>query len=147
LAILPCREAVWTSVPQELVSSTVRAASQSALGNPVTAGVVSAEGVNLTREGLKAMLLSKLKINGATVLAVFTLTTGGVSLTYRARANEAVIPAQDFQKRAEASKPSESFRKTAIRDDESGSAAIPKVQSKAAQNRFGFGEGSVRQDV
>jgi RNA polymerase sigma factor (sigma-70 family) len=79
-------------VPADLVRSTAQAASLSTAGKAVAAGVVSAQVAALTGEVLKAMLLHKLKLITAMLLATLALAAGGMSLTYRAHATEPANP-------------------------------------------------------
>ncbi len=67
------------SVPAALLSSTIQAANQFAAGN--AAGMVSAEVLGLTREVLRSMYFSKLKIKmaiAAAALLLFTLAGAGI---------------------------------------------------------------------
>ena len=61
-------------MPTKLIGSTARAASLLAAGEPVTAGVVSAEVAALTSEVLKIMLLGKIKIATMALLVVLSGT-------------------------------------------------------------------------
>ncbi len=89
LAALLAQDVASASMPTKLIGSTVQAASLFAAGGAVTAGVVSAEVVALIGEVLKVMLLGKLKIARAMLLAASVLVAGGTGLSYRARATEA----------------------------------------------------------
>jgi RNA polymerase sigma factor (sigma-70 family) len=76
-------------VPTAVVSSTIRAASLFAAGKAVATGLISANATALTEGVLRAMLLTKLKIATAVLLAVGVLGAGlGVALTYRTEAAE-----------------------------------------------------------
>ena len=69
-------------VPTAVVSSTIRAASLFAAGKAVATGLISANATALTEGVLRAMLLTKLKIATAVLLAVGVLGAGlGVALT------------------------------------------------------------------
>ena len=78
LGVLLAHDAARAGVPPELVRSTAQAASLSTAGKAVAAGVVSAEVAALTGEVLKTMLLNKLKLATAMLLAVFALAAGGI---------------------------------------------------------------------
>jgi RNA polymerase sigma factor (sigma-70 family) len=69
LAVALCQGAVPAAVPTSLLASTVKAGSLMAAGRSVTAGLVSAEVAALTKGVLQTMLLSKLKIATAVLLA------------------------------------------------------------------------------
>ena len=79
LGVLLAHDVARAGVPPELVRSTAQAASLSTAGKAVTAGVVSAEVAALTGEVLKTMLLNKLKLTTAMLLAVFALAAGGTA--------------------------------------------------------------------
>ncbi|MBV9125146.1 MAG: sigma-70 family RNA polymerase sigma factor, partial [Planctomycetes bacterium] len=66
-----------------LVGSTVKAALLVTAGKAATTGVISAQVAALTEGALKAMLLSKLKIATAVLLAVTVLGAGTGVFTYR----------------------------------------------------------------
>jgi RNA polymerase sigma factor (sigma-70 family) len=68
-ATLLSQPAAAAVVRPALLSSTVKAAMVAATGEAVTAGVVSAKAVALTEGVLKAMLLNKLKLATALLLA------------------------------------------------------------------------------
>jgi RNA polymerase sigma-70 factor (ECF subfamily) len=85
LAGLLVRESASAGVPADLIGSTARAAGLFVEGG--AAGVVPAGVMILTREAMKIMLISKLKIGAAMLLAVSALTAGGTSLAYRAQAD------------------------------------------------------------
>jgi len=71
-------------VPPSVVSATIKAASLFATGKAVATGVISAKVTALTEGVLRAMLLTKLRIATAVLLAVGVLGAGlGVALTYR----------------------------------------------------------------
>ncbi len=92
LAALLAQESASASMPTQLIGSTVQAASLLAVGGAVTAGVVSAEVAVLIGEVLKVMLLGKLKVATAMLLAASVLVVGGTGLSYRALATEAATP-------------------------------------------------------
>ncbi len=80
LAVLLAQEAASASMPPRLIGSTAQAASLFAAGGAVTAGAVSAEVTALTEKVLKIMLLSKIKITAAVLLAGLTLMVVGTSV-------------------------------------------------------------------
>ncbi len=89
LAALLAQDSASASMPTQLIGSTAQAASLFAAGGAVTAGVVSAEVAALRGEVLKVMLLGKLKVATAMLLAASVLVAGGTGLSYRALATEA----------------------------------------------------------
>ena len=88
LAIAP--SAATAIVPDALVSSTIRSATLIATGSAGLAGTFTPEVASLTEGVLKAMLLSKLKILGAIVLALGFLTTAATVDPGRTAAGESV---------------------------------------------------------
>ena len=72
--------------------------------------MVSAEVAALTGEVLKTMLLNKLKLTTAMLLAVFVLAAGGTSLAYRAQSAEPADQKEDSQRTTEQPKPTEAHR-------------------------------------
>ncbi len=81
LATALCQNAASACVPGPLVVSTVQAATLMAAGKTLAAGAISAKVVALTEGVLKAMLMTKLKVALAVVLAVH-LIGAGVGLVY-----------------------------------------------------------------
>ena len=81
LATALCQNAASACVPGPLVVSTVQAATLMAAGKALAAGAISAKVVALTEGVLKAMLITKLKITLAVLLAV-NLVGAGVGLVY-----------------------------------------------------------------
>lgn len=88
LAVLLAQEAASVSMPIRLIGPTARTASLFAAGGAATAGVVPAKVVALTREVMKMMLLSKIKVVTAMLVVVSALATGGTGLVYRVQASE-----------------------------------------------------------
>ena len=81
LATALCQNAASACVPGPLVVSTVKAATLMAAGKTLATGAISAKVVALTEGVLKAMLMTKLKVAIAVVLAVH-LIGAGVGLVY-----------------------------------------------------------------
>ena len=81
LATALCQNAASACVPGPLVVSTVQAATLMAAGKALATGAISAKVVALTEGMLKAMLMTKLKITLAVVLAL-NLIGAGVGLVY-----------------------------------------------------------------
>ena len=81
LATALCQNAVSACVPGPLVVSTVKAATLLAAGKAAAAGAISAKVVALTEGVLKAMLMTKLKITLAVVLAL-NFVGAGLGLVY-----------------------------------------------------------------
>ena len=90
LAVLLAQESASASMPTRLIGSTAQAASLIAAGRAVTAGMVSAEVAALTREVLKMMLLSKIKVGVAMFLVASALAVGGTGLAYRVQADDMI---------------------------------------------------------
>ena len=107
---LLAHDMAWAGLPPELVRSAARAASLSSVEKAVTAGVVSAKVAAITEEVLKTMLLNKLKLATAMVLAVFVIAAGGTSLAYRAQFAGPANQKQDLQRTTEQPKPTETHR-------------------------------------
>jgi hypothetical protein len=83
LAALLAQQSASADMPTRLISPTAQAASLFAARGSATAGVVSAEAVALSREVLKMMLLSKLKVVNAMLLALGIVTMGALASTRR----------------------------------------------------------------
>jgi RNA polymerase sigma factor (sigma-70 family) len=80
LAAVLSQQAAPAGLPNSVVDATIKAASLLAAGK-ATAGLIPAKVVALTEGGLKAMLLSKLKVVTAVVtLAVLACAIGGMSM-------------------------------------------------------------------
>ena len=90
-ALLAHDGASASSMPTHLIGSTVHAACLFAAGGAVTAGVVSVEVADLIGEVLKVMLLGKLKIASALLVAASVFVAGGTGLGYRTLATKAPI--------------------------------------------------------
>jgi RNA polymerase sigma factor (sigma-70 family) len=88
LVTLLSQEAASACVPAAVVSSMNKAVTLASAGQAVVAGVVSAEVAPLTEGVLKAMLLSKLKVAVAVLLAVTILGWAGGALVWPSRAAE-----------------------------------------------------------
>jgi RNA polymerase sigma-70 factor (ECF subfamily) len=87
LAAVLSPDAAFARVPASLVSTTVKAASSLAAGQPAAAGLISAHVAALTEGVLNAMFLTKLQTGVALVLAAGFLSAGlGVALTHRTEA-------------------------------------------------------------
>ncbi len=81
LATALCQNAASACVPGPLVVSTVQAATLTAAGKALATGAISAKVVALTEGVLKAMLITKIKVALAVVLAI-PLIGAGVGLVY-----------------------------------------------------------------
>ena len=92
LAAVLAQNAASAVVPVAVVSNTIGAATLVAAGQVATAGIVSVEVATLTEGVLKAMLISKLKVVIAIVVALGFLTTGATVLTHRMAAAEGDKP-------------------------------------------------------
>jgi RNA polymerase sigma factor (sigma-70 family) len=86
LAVMVAQKAASADMPARLIGPTARAASLVTPARLVTAGVVSAEVADLTREVLNAMLLSKLKTFTAIALVGLALAAGGLVVAARTQA-------------------------------------------------------------
>ena len=76
------------SVPTSVVSSTIKAAGLFAAGHAAATGLISAKVAALTEGVLKTMLLTKLKIETAVLLAVVVLGASGGALVWHTQAAE-----------------------------------------------------------
>jgi RNA polymerase sigma factor (sigma-70 family) len=106
LAAVLAENAALAGVPASLVSSTIRAASLFAAGQAAATGVVSAKVAGLAEGVLKTMLLTKVKIVTAVLLAVATLGMGAGWLTHQALAQKptsAAVKGADKKDRTEVS--------------------------------------------
>ena len=81
LAAALCQNAASACVPGPLVVSTVQAATLMAAGKALATGAISAKVVALTEGVLKAMLMTKIKVAIAVVMAL-NLIGAGVGLVY-----------------------------------------------------------------
>ncbi len=88
LALALSPNAAWACVPTSLAVSTIKAATLVAAGR-AAAGVISAQVAALTEGVLRAMLLTKLKIATALVLAVSLVAAGAGLLAHRVLAEPA----------------------------------------------------------
>jgi RNA polymerase sigma factor (sigma-70 family) len=109
IAAFLSQKAASAPVPLPLVSSTVKAASLFTVGQAAS-GVVGAKVAALTEGVLKTMLLTKLKIATAVLLAIAGLSAGLAGLNYDAQAAESARgeqtqPAQDAKAEQPASQP------------------------------------------
>jgi RNA polymerase sigma factor (sigma-70 family) len=82
------KNAASASAPSSVVVSTIKAAGLFAAGQAATSGVISVTVAALTEGVLKAMVLTKLKIATAVLLAVGLLGTGAGWLTHQALAKK-----------------------------------------------------------
>jgi RNA polymerase sigma factor (sigma-70 family) len=88
LGVLLADDAARAGMPPELIYSTAQAAALSTAGKAVAAGLVPAEAAALTGEVLKTMLLNKLKLTTAILLAVVGLAAGGSGRAFLASSAE-----------------------------------------------------------
>jgi RNA polymerase sigma-70 factor (ECF subfamily) len=91
LAVLLAQESASASMPTHLIASTAQAARLIAAGG-AAAGMVPAGVAALTREVMKLMLLSKMKVATAMLVVGIALVAGGTGLAYRAQAQ---VPKQE----------------------------------------------------
>jgi RNA polymerase sigma factor (sigma-70 family) len=88
LAVLLAQESASASMPTRLIGPTARAASLYAASGAATAGAVSAGVATLTKEVMKMMLLSKIKVVTAMLLVSSALAAGGTGLAFQAQTTE-----------------------------------------------------------
>jgi RNA polymerase sigma factor (sigma-70 family) len=106
LAVVLAQNAASAGVPASLVSSTIKAASLYAAGPAAATGVVSAKVAGLAEGVLKTMLLTKVKIGTAVLLAVATFGMGAGWLTNQSLAEKPtnqVVKGADRKGRTEVS--------------------------------------------
>jgi RNA polymerase sigma factor (sigma-70 family) len=89
LALVLSQNAALGAAPASVVSNVLRAASLVAVGQAATGGLMSAKVVALTEGVIRTMLLTKLKVAMAVLLAVAVSTAGGLLYTTRAGAQDA----------------------------------------------------------
>jgi RNA polymerase sigma factor (sigma-70 family) len=99
LAVLLAQASASASMPTKVIGSTARAASLFASGRTITAGVVSAEVAVLVKGVLNTMVLTRIKIVAAMLLAV-TVLAGGmrvVGMIDRAKDKDQSLATSDGQ--------------------------------------------------
>lgn len=85
LAVLLARESASACMPTKLIGATARAASLFATGSVMSPGTVPAGVAALTREVLKVMLLSKLKVGVVMLMVASAVAAGGTGLGLQAQ--------------------------------------------------------------
>jgi RNA polymerase sigma factor (sigma-70 family) len=100
LAAILSPDAASAAVPAPLVLSTARAATVFAAGKTAAAGLISVPVAALTEGVLKAMLLNKLKIATAWLLAVVFIGTGAGVYTHYAQAQKSPPAAKGAPKKS-----------------------------------------------
>ena len=88
LGTMLAQKVASAGVPTSVVSTTIKAASLFAAGQTAATGLVSANVAALTEGVLKTMLLSKLKVAAAVLLAIGALGIGASAFPYRTVAAE-----------------------------------------------------------
>jgi RNA polymerase sigma factor (sigma-70 family) len=88
LAAVLSQEAASAGLPASVASSTIQAATLFAAGPAAAAGVLSSKAITLAEGVLKTMLLSKLKITTAVLVAVAALGVGTAALTQQGPAEK-----------------------------------------------------------
>jgi RNA polymerase sigma factor (sigma-70 family) len=88
LATLVSQEGLAAAVPTALLTSGLKGAGLVAAGQPLAGAIVSAQVVTLMKGVLKTMLLTKLKIVAALLLAAGVVGTGAGLLVYPVRAGQ-----------------------------------------------------------
>jgi RNA polymerase sigma factor (sigma-70 family) len=83
LAALLSQQAAAAGVPTTVVSSTLRAACLFSAGQVAAVGAVSVRSVALAEDVLKSLLLARLKVATAVLLALAVLAAGAIALTPR----------------------------------------------------------------
>jgi RNA polymerase sigma factor (sigma-70 family) len=81
LSALLLHDTASAGMPALLAVRTLQAASSAASGQPLAAGLVSAQAVTLAQGALKAMLWTKLKLTLAVVVLMCGLVAGGLAQT------------------------------------------------------------------
>jgi RNA polymerase sigma factor (sigma-70 family) len=150
LAALISQNAASANVPISMVTSTIKVASLVAAGPAATAGLISAPVAALTEGVIRTMLLSKLKIAGALLLAL--ALSGAGSLFYQtqtaARAearSENFSPAPDASDEGQKSK--DRVREAAIKALEEFAASNEEADRELAIKALvEFGKNIRRQD-
>jgi hypothetical protein len=88
LAVLLDQESASAGMPARLIGSTARSASLFAAEGVISAGAVYAGVADLTREVMKMLLLSKLKIGVVMLLVASALAASGTGLAFQAQTTE-----------------------------------------------------------
>jgi RNA polymerase sigma factor (sigma-70 family) len=88
LAAVLAQNVASASMPSSLAFSTIKAASLFAAGQAAATGVLSVKAVALAEGVLKTMLLTKLKIATAVLVAVAVLASGAAALTQQVLAEK-----------------------------------------------------------
>jgi RNA polymerase sigma factor (sigma-70 family) len=104
LAMVLSQKALLAGVPPSLVASTIKAASVFSEGN-AAAGLISAKVAALTEGVMKTMLLTKLKIVTAALLATAVTGSGAGWLIYQSQAAGLPKTRQETEARAQQSEP------------------------------------------
>src|SRR5439155_6321733 len=94
LATVLSRNAASACAPTVLVSSTIKAATLTALGKTVAAGVISANAAALMEGVIHAMLLTKLKTVITVALVLVMVAFGGGWLSYHAAVGQQLPSAE-----------------------------------------------------
>jgi RNA polymerase sigma factor (sigma-70 family) len=102
LSALVAQDAASAGVPTSLMSCTIKAAAQFAVGQAGANGAISAPVYKLTQGVLKTMYLTKLKI--ATPVLLCLIAFGGVLLNYPSMAAEQPAKETQVQPRTDAAK-------------------------------------------
>lgn len=92
LGMMLLQNGASAGVPSLVVSGTIKAANLFAAGQTAAAGLISAKAAALTEGVLKSMLLSKLKVAVALLLAIGALGIGASALPDRTVAAEPPVP-------------------------------------------------------
>jgi RNA polymerase sigma factor (sigma-70 family) len=124
-----------TTASAKLMDTTIRAATRFAAGDGGAGGLVSARAIALTQGALRTMILTKMKIVGAMVLAVTMIGSGSVGagwLALRAAAEGPKGAPKPDQAPAEKPAPADKAK-----DDKAAAPqeAIPKIRTAADRAR------------
>jgi RNA polymerase sigma-70 factor (ECF subfamily) len=90
LVALFAQDTASATVPTSVVSSTIKAVALAPAGQAVASGTVSLQATALAEGVLKTMLLTKLKIVSALLIAIVTVGSAA-GLCYKARATQRTI--------------------------------------------------------
>jgi RNA polymerase sigma factor (sigma-70 family) len=106
LAALLSQKVASAGVPTSVVSSTIKAASLLAAGRTAATGVISVTVAALAESVLKTMLITKLKVATALLLAVVLAAAGAAGLLRQTQASEpAKAPSRSDKNEKQAARP------------------------------------------
>jgi RNA polymerase sigma factor (sigma-70 family) len=131
LATVISRNAASACVPTVLVSSTIKAATLTAAGKTVAAGIISANAAALMEGVMKAMLLTKLKTVMTGLLVLGMVAFGGGVVSHQAAVGQQAQSAERAGEKSASQQTVPGMKKAANpkTDKEAPPAAAPKKKT------------------